>query len=1337
MKKIQKYDIGIDIGTNSVGYSVTDENGKLLKFKNQNMWGVRLFDSGVTAELRRTFRSTRRRYDRRKRRIKLLQEIMFDDVALVDEHFYLRLKESALWNEDKSDAISSEIYTIFNHNDFTEKDYYKDFPTIYHLRKYLCSSNKKEDIRLIYLALHNIVKYRGNFLYEDNNSISAKNSQMLPMVEELYKAMTEYYGSQNFSTKELSDVLSDGFIKKADKQSKIIDLFGTNTEFKKPYSNISKALVGNKADFNIIFGLESESKNSYYLSDEDIDSKIQELIDDEQNVVFEAMKKVYSAFVLNEILSGDDINQLSDAMIQKYEKHKKDLKELQGLVKDICSKKEYDEMFRGEKSDTDGRYTKTMIASYTSYILGFKGQKSCPKEDFYGYCNKLFAKYKGVIETHKLYKGITTSIENSTFMPKITSKDNGTIPYQLHLEEFIKIIENQGKFYPNLLKNKEKLSSLVTFRVPYYIGPLNEKRNPCPNQQQFAWLIRKEEGEIFPWNLEQKVDIDASADEFIKRMRNKCTYLPDEDVIPKYSLLYSEFEVRNEIKQIKLNDRFLELSDQKALHDEFFTVKKAVTEKDLRRWLIEKKVPNASDGKLTGFQKEGRFASSLTSYIDFKNIFDGFPKSKISEIEKIIYWITVFEDKKILRRKLRNEMPDITESQCDKICNLKYTGWSRLSRKLLEEIYVYDNKGQRHNIIGELCNTTKNLMQIITDKKLGFAKEIEKEVRPKGLQSITIDIINELAGSPAIKRGIKQAVDVVDEIVKIMKSEPVHIYIEFAREEGKKKRTVSRYKQLTKVYEDLKNSPEFVDTLKQLKHTDEKLLNDKMVYLYFLQNCKSMYSGKPIALENISQTCQIDHIIPQSYIKDDSIDNTVLVLAGENQDKSDHLLISDDVRRSCYSMWKNLYDKNLMSAKKFYNLSRTHFVDNDLKGFINRQIVETRQISKHVANLFTAVYKDTKIVQIKAQLSSDFRYSEGLYKCREINDFHHAHDAFIASTLGRYIKTCFPHLDDEFDFNSYRKYIKDIKNNKNIKKNEFGYIINNFRSIQIDKDTAEVLWDGKAESERIRKCLNYKDCFISRMVEEQTGEFYKQTILPKSDKKGAKLIPLKASMPVYKYGGYTSSNQAFYVVIEFDGKKKREKGIIGIPIQIAKLSETNPTAIDEYLLNLGYKNVETLKDRIMKYQKILYEGNELYLVSSNETCNARQLILPQSCTKTIYFMNNPARVSDVLEENLVSLYDILCNKISTHYPQFSKIGEKLEEAKQKFIKAPKEDKVGVINQILTMLRANSSNTYLGKYEFIELRDRCDRRASQKFDLDKITFVNTSVTGMFENKTKLV
>ena len=72
---MKDYFIGLDIGTDSIGWAVTDVNYNLLKFKGKTLWGVRLFDCAKSAEERRTHRTSRRRIERQHQRITWLQEI--------------------------------------------------------------------------------------------------------------------------------------------------------------------------------------------------------------------------------------------------------------------------------------------------------------------------------------------------------------------------------------------------------------------------------------------------------------------------------------------------------------------------------------------------------------------------------------------------------------------------------------------------------------------------------------------------------------------------------------------------------------------------------------------------------------------------------------------------------------------------------------------------------------------------------------------------------------------------------------------------------------------------------------------------------------------------------------------------------------------------------------------------------------------------------------------------------------------------------------------------------------------------------------------------------------
>ena len=47
------------------------------------------------------------------------------------------------------------------------------------------------------------------------------------------------------------------------------------------------------------------------------------------------------------------------------------------------------------------------------------------------------------------YADVERAIEAGTFLRRLKTSDNGTIPYQLHLEEMDAIIERQAAFTPS------------------------------------------------------------------------------------------------------------------------------------------------------------------------------------------------------------------------------------------------------------------------------------------------------------------------------------------------------------------------------------------------------------------------------------------------------------------------------------------------------------------------------------------------------------------------------------------------------------------------------------------------------------------------------------------------------------------------------------------------------------------------------------------------------------------------------------------------------------------------------------------------------------------------
>lgn len=87
-KMEQEYYMGLDMGTGSLGWAITDTEYHILRRHGKALWGVRLFESALTAEERRSFRTARRRLDRRNWRIQILQELFSEEISKVDLGFF-------------------------------------------------------------------------------------------------------------------------------------------------------------------------------------------------------------------------------------------------------------------------------------------------------------------------------------------------------------------------------------------------------------------------------------------------------------------------------------------------------------------------------------------------------------------------------------------------------------------------------------------------------------------------------------------------------------------------------------------------------------------------------------------------------------------------------------------------------------------------------------------------------------------------------------------------------------------------------------------------------------------------------------------------------------------------------------------------------------------------------------------------------------------------------------------------------------------------------------------------------------------------------------------------
>lgn len=1368
LRKIQSdYNIGLDLGTASVGWAVIDMDGNLLTQNGKPTWGSRVFPSGETAADTRLKRGQRRRYERRRWRLDLLQGLFEDEMQKVDQTFFIRLKQSRLLKDDRNENYREYHSPLFISAE-AEREYYDRFPTIYHLRAWLMTTDDKADLREIYLALHNIVKHRGNFLHQDNPNLSAEAANMADSVDDLCAALEDRCAALDYScscdSQAIQRVLEDQSTSRAQKQEAVEKLLGLERDIQKTMGkNISKAILGYKADFALALNIELDDSKFSLSDDEKVETALS-MISDDASVLFDAIRSTYSAYVLSGILNSGDGTPVSSAAldrvegrtisfckVREYEQYKNDLVLLKTLVKKYAPAK-YEEFFRGPVFAGTHQYDSAKAKGYTKYNLSHKTAYA----DFAKEVKVLLDKTDAV--TDPRYVDMLNRFEEERFLRRLKTSDNGSIPYQLHLEEMDAIIRNQGKHYPFLLEDIDKLESLVSFRIPYYVGPLTQKNAALDvhGNPRFAWATRKpgmENEVVYPWNWEEVIDKGHAAHAFIQRMTSDCTYLIGEDVLPRNSLLYEEFCVLNELNGARYSVdgddwRRFDYADRMGIMEDLFRQKRSVTYKMVEDWMRMNR--GWIHVHVRGGQGETKFESSLPAYRFFcKDVFkvDELPETLMPMVETIILWSTLFEDRSILKEQLERNFNDrLSSEQIKAICKKRFTGWGNLSEAFLVGLKANTDDGPRSimdilregNPTGGAQGKTMVLMEIIHDERLGFEDLIEKANEQKLVGAGKIEV-EDLPGSPALRRTVNQAVRVVEEIAHIAGRAPANIFIETTRDEDikkKGKRTKKRFDTIKEAVEAFKaDNAALKKELQGFKAPD---FDDERLVLYFMQGGKSLYSGTPLDINRLSEY-EVDHIIPQSYIKDDSFENKALVLKSENQAKTNELLLAPSIRNKMAGYWKELHRCGLIGDKKLNNLMCSDIGERRIKGFIARQLVETSQIVKLVKMMLDNRMPESRVVPIKASLSHELREAKRYYKCREINDFHHAHDALLAAEIGRFLLMRHPGMYDNLIGythvvkNFIRTQADELKRTGRMP-GSAGFVISSFLHSGFDKETGEVFkdsWDAEYECERIRKYLNCRQVYLVRMPEETSGAFWDATIYSPRGKMKLSL-PLKQGLDPAKYGGYSSEKYAYFFCY-YASDKKGNRLIDFVPVSVSKAANGNIDAErlgKEVASERGYNYEGVARSKVAVKQLIEVDGCRLIVTGANEVRAGEQIAFSQELTEAACRLFQEDYING---DELDGLFDSVVRGIQRCSPKlYSNL--KLESRAGSFSACSDEEKKLIIKGLLALSSAKNRVADLRPIGGSKFSGVLTMNYSKEMSSKGITFVDQSITGMFERKT---
>lgn len=684
-------------------------------------------------------------------------------------------------------------------------------------------------------------------------------------------------------------------------------------------------------------------------------------------------------------------------------------------------------------------------------------------------------------------KNIKDHSSSGKHLRVVRNLENG-YPNGLYVKEARAILRKQQEFYPEISDDFiEVCESIISARIPYYIGPLK-------NDAKNAWVSKN--GKIkysYAYSMKQAdkpVDEYDSIEKWKKRMISHCTYLPEEYALPKGSFIAETFSILNELNILRAEDEndntyYLTYDDKVKILDTLFMSGKEVKYSDVRDLLH---IKNFGTRKQSNDNR--KFSNKYTLYprisklipsLKLDSVLDIFSENeKVKEIEEIILSINLYNEEKTKIDYFKDKKGYSQEVS------------KALSKLTSNSFYSYSEKFVLHQPMNERGDSMMSLLfednnRFYTNEQMTLiSKAVDEEGNPLDFSAnkyekileenggkLNIDLLLE-EGNPLIPisrpviRGLNEAMKMYTELVKVY-GVPKRVVIETARDlkdhsiigtqsEKHFDQTKKLYDYLVEQFGGEKNfaKKSNVEEWEQIESYVNK--NKVKIELYLRQNGVDLLTGEKININELEKY-EIDHILPRGF-GDDSLDDKMLISKLANAKKANRLplqfiesgeQIGNHVVTSSEFIHRveNLYDMKLISQKKRDRLLLEN--DKDLETFINQNLVDTRYIIREFMSILNAYNKhhhyDTHVVSLRAAYTSLYRKTFNFDKDRGYGQQHHAHDAALIVVADKTLSTYYPHYDERNHRNdsgfskTYRDFIQEMQSNDQAKKDSLKYFI--------------------------------------------------------------------------------------------------------------------------------------------------------------------------------------------------------------------------------------------------------------------------------------------------------
>ncbi len=654
--------------------------------------------------------------------------------------------------------------------------------------------------------------------------------------------------------------------------------------------------------------------------------------------------------------------------------------------------------------------------------------------------------------------------------------------------ELEKIFDTQ-KEYNHELNSEfvDKYMVIFNRKREYYIGPGNEK-----SRTDYGVYTTK-------LGADGKYKTDKN---IFEKLIGKCSVYPEEYRAAGASYTAQEFNLLNDLNNLKINNRKLSENEKIEIVD---IVKKSnsVKMQSIIKKVIKEDIEQFSGARIDRKTDKETFHTFAIYRKMRKNLemvdcnIDNFSRKELDTIADILTLNT--ETSGIISAFNETQFdfePKIIEQliQFRKKNSSLFSKWQSLSYKAMKEL------------IPQMYREPKEQMQLLTEMGV-FAANGQKY---KGYNYIPEEELIKDIYNPVVVRSVRMTVKMLNQIIKKY-GYPETIVIEMPRDknsEDEKKRITDYQKKNEKEYGKIldKIREEYGIEISSLDYKKQEQLPLKLK-LWNEQDGKCLYSGKKIDIEQILKEpylFQIDHIIPKSISFNDSRDNKVLVYESENQQKGNktpYMYLQGKIGNWNWEAYKSyvlsLKNRKLITEKKTGNLLFMQDINkiDVVKGFINRNLNDTRYASRIILNELQAFFSakedcNTKIKVIRGSFTNQMRNNLRIKKDRDESYSHHAVDAMLLAFSQMGYEAYRKIQEECYDFET-GEILNLEKWNECVDDEKYDQIVYNTKFLEVRKRILAAEKDVKYHHKVDRKCnrgLCNQTIYGTR---EREGETYK------------------------------------------------------------------------------------------------------------------------------------------------------------------------------------------------------------------------------------------------------